>query len=152
MNIKFLIAYLIFIPVALAESSLPDCKGKDTSKWHDCVGAVAIDGTSYVGEFRNGQKNGKGTFTYADGATYFGIFKNGKEHGQGTFTCWNHGSQYIGEFRNGKKHGMGKYSYPDGATYVGQYQNGLLHGQGKLTLPDGSVKKGLFKNDKFVSK
>ena len=46
----------------------------------------------------------------------------------------------------------GKYSYPDGATYVGQYQNGLLHGQGKLTLPDGSVKKGLFKNDKFVSK
>ena len=62
MNIKLLIAYLIFIPMALAESSLPDCKGKDTSKWHDCVGAVAIDGTSYVGEYRNGQKNGKGTW------------------------------------------------------------------------------------------
>jgi len=38
----------------------------------------------YVGEWKNGEKNGQGTYTFHDGGKYVGGWKDGKEHGQGT--------------------------------------------------------------------
>jgi hypothetical protein len=47
------------------------------------------DGTKYVGKWKDDQKHGQGTFTWADGRKYVGEFKDGKLHGQGTYTWAN---------------------------------------------------------------
>ena len=58
----------------------------------------------YVGEFKDGLKNGHGTFTSLDGDKYEGEWVNGKRNGQGTLILplgklgW---SNYVGEFKDG---------------------------------------------------
>ena len=42
------------------------------------------DGSKYVGEFKEGLPNGRGTLTSPDGRKYVGEFKDRKKHGQGT--------------------------------------------------------------------
>ena len=49
-------------------------------------------------------KNGQGAETYPDGTTYVGEFKNGEFHGQGTHTDPD-GTKYVGEWKDGKKVG-----------------------------------------------
>ena len=36
------------------------------------------DGGVYVGEVRNGQRNGQGTYTYASGSVYVGEYRDGE--------------------------------------------------------------------------
>ena len=55
----------------------------------------------YVGEYRDGERTGQGTFYYTDGSKYEGEFKDGKEHGQGTYISHD-GRKYEGEFKDGK--------------------------------------------------
>ena len=41
--------------------------------WHNCVGTYThASGNRYVGEFRNGLRNGKGTFTFLNGDMFVG--------------------------------------------------------------------------------
>ena len=61
---------------------------------------------SMLGEYKDGLKNGQGTFTWNDGGKYVGEFKDGLKNGQGTYT-WNDGGKYVGEYKDGKYHGQG---------------------------------------------
>ena len=63
--------------------------------------------------------NGQGTETYPDGSTYVGEFKDGKKYGQGTMT-FPDGSKYVGEFKDGLPNGQGTLTSPDGSKYVGE--------------------------------
>ena len=78
---------LMVISSAYAQSNLPTCQGSDTTKWNNCFGTLrfANEGERYVGEIKNGQSNGRGTFFYASGITdkYVGEFKDGLYHGLG---------------------------------------------------------------------
>ena len=143
---------LLFSCFLNADTKKLKCKGENHNTWNDCIGSVAQNGTAYVGEFKNGLYNGKGTFTYSDGATYRGEFLNGKESGMGEFNCWEHGSNYKGEFRNGEKHGFGVYKYPDGVIYEGFWKLGKRHGEGTLKYVDGKIKNGNFEDDYFIDK
>jgi hypothetical protein len=40
----------------------------------------------YVGEYKDGQRHGQGTYTWADGTKYVGAWRDNKQHGQGTYT------------------------------------------------------------------
>lgn len=44
---------------------------------------VYANGTTYVGEFKNGKRNGKGSLVYADGSKYEGGWLDDQEHGAG---------------------------------------------------------------------
>ena len=55
----------------------------------------------YVGEYKDGKRNGQGTITWSDGKKYVGEWKNGKRNGQGTQT-WLDGRKYVGEYKDGK--------------------------------------------------
>ena len=64
------------------------------------------DGSKYVGEFKDGKKNGQGTFYYTDGSVYVGELKDGKRNGQGTLTfsdgsTFSDGKKYEGEWKDG---------------------------------------------------
>jgi len=134
------------------------------------------DGSTYEGEFKNGEMNGQGTYTYPDGEKkvgefkdgeiwngqgteivtfggmegtdkYEGGFKNGKSHGQGKYTTYN-GLIYEGEHKDGLRNGQGTETGPSGEKYVGEFKDGWRNGQGTLTSYDGSKYVGEFKNDK----
>ena len=55
-----------------------------------------------MGVFKDGERNGQGTYTDSDGDKYVGEWKDGKKHGQGTYT-WSNGEKYVGEYKNGKE-------------------------------------------------
>jgi len=81
------------------------------------------DGTTYVGEHKDGKMHGQGILTAPNGEKYEGEFKDDKWHGQGTHTS-SYGIKYTGEFKDGKRHGLGTYILPDGEKYVGEYKDG----------------------------
>jgi len=52
---------------------------------------------------------------------YIGERKNGKKDGFGIQT-WNDGASYIGSFRNDKACGLGCFQHSDGDNYVGKFK------------------------------
>ena len=73
--------------------------------------------------------HGHGTYTYAEGDkffgdTYVGEYVNGEKQGKGIFT-WLDGSKYVGDFLHGKKHGNGTYTRRDGSRFAGEWRNDL---------------------------
>ena len=52
----------------------------------------------YVGEYKDGKRDGQGTRTWSDGDKYVGKWKDGKRHGQGTM-IWNNRDKYEGEWK-----------------------------------------------------
>ena len=57
---------LLFCNTVLA---LPKCVGEDTSKWTMCEGTKIFDSElTYVGEWKDGKRHGKGTGSYPSGA------------------------------------------------------------------------------------
>ena len=77
----------------------------------------------YVGEYRDGKRNGQGTVTWSDGKNYVGEFKDGKFNGHGKLT-WSDGKKYVGEWKNGRRDGQGTQTWLDGRKYVGEYKDG----------------------------
>jgi TonB family protein len=68
---------------AFAQSSLPPCQGK-VSRWTNCFGTETLpNGDNFVGEFKDGKRNGQGTLTYASGGKFAGEWLDGLRHGLG---------------------------------------------------------------------
>lgn len=84
-----LLAFGSLTTVSFAQSPpapLTTCSG-EVSTWNECTGTQDLkDGSKYVGEFHNGQFEGKGTLTWKDGDHYVGDFKAGIRNGNGTVT------------------------------------------------------------------
>ena len=135
-----------------------DCEdGFGTAKYID--GGTLYDGklneegnftysyAKYVGQWKNGQFHGNGTYTYSDGENYVGEYMFGKEHGHGTYT-WASGDKYVGEHMFGNQHGYGTLTYTDGAKYEGEYKDGKRNGQGTQISADGDKYEGEWKDGK----
>ena len=69
------------------QSSLPTCNARGSnqigtlylSNWTNCFGTgISAIGEKYVGEWRDGKFNGRGTFFYADGSFEKGIWSDGR--------------------------------------------------------------------------
>ena len=158
--------------IAVPSFALGSCNGSKSIDWDNCIGTeIYDDGSKYVGEYRNGMRNGQGNYTWPNGNTYMGEFKdgtlngmgintykngskyvgeykNGRRNGQGTFIDSN-GTKYIGEFKDGKENGHGTLIYTSGNKYVGEFKDRYPHGQGTLTYSDGTKESGLWKNGEF---
>ena len=84
---------------------------------------------------------------------YIGEYKNGKKNGQGTFIRKNlflGNFEYVGEFKDDKMCGKGTLkNYPDNSIYVGEFKDDKRNGQGDfkglLNSNKITVKKGLLK-------
>ena len=61
-------------------------------------------------EWKNGKRNGQGTFTFASGDKYVGAYRDDKRNGQGTFTFAS-GDKYVGEYKDGKRNGQGTLTF-----------------------------------------
>ncbi len=143
---------------AVAQSNLPACLGTDVTRWTACFGTASTAGHTYIGEFKDGERNGQGTYTYPKGDKYVGELKDGKPNGQGTyfFLADNQfkGDKYVGELKDGKPNGQGTYflladNQFKGDKYVGEYKDGKYNGQGTYTFASGNKYVGEFKDGKY---
>jgi len=98
---------------------------------------------------RNSKKNivSEGLKNLPEGHRYIGDSKNGQPHGQGTY-CWNNNEYYIGEWKNGLFNGKGTHIKSDGSVYVGEFMMGKYHGNGTLSLEGGRKYIGKWVNGK----
>ena len=140
-------------------------------RWTNCVGEwTAPNGTKYVGEFKDGKRNGQfnvrytngeifdgefkadnregqGTLIFPNGNRYVGKFKDGSLNGQGVLT-YSNGDQYVGEFKDNKRNGYFTFTFSSGHRYVGEMKDDNRNGQGTETWPNGAKYIGEFKDDK----
>jgi hypothetical protein len=147
-NLLRYLAFFLMVGGAYAQSKLPACQGRDISRWSNCVGSNTFaSGNKYVGEFKDGKRNGQGTFTFSDGEKYVGEFKDDKIDGQGTYTFAN-GNKYVGEHKDSKINGQGTFTFADGSKYVGEHKDGKRNGQFTATFANGNKYVGEYKDNK----
>ena len=130
--------------------------------------------TTYVGQWKNGQKNGRGQQIWSDGSVYEGYWFHNMAHGKGRlihsqgtiyegywafdqahgtglyFTV--EGSIFQGNWHEDKQHGFGIEKWSNGAFYEGDYFMGMKHGKGKFKWEDGSCYQGDFNENLIQGK
>ena len=95
---------------------------------------------TYVGDFMNGLKHGKGNLSSKDNKfNYDGDFVNDKFEGFGTWI--DHGEKYTGNFKEGKFHGSGNLYKKNGDIYDGEFERGFLI-KGKINFNNGDSCEG----------
>lgn len=77
---------------------------------------------SYTGEIQNGLPNGKGTGIYPYG-TYLGEYKDGLKQGNGQFKYKDGSHQYTGTFHD-DQYDTGKLTESDGFYFDGKFKDG----------------------------
>ena len=133
----------------------------------------------YLGEIKNGLRNGKGKMTYSNGNIYSGDWIDDVFHGKGTYLKpngqsmsgdWENGylirgqiiffknvlgeEKYIGEvvysfFGYPVPHGMGAYFYMNGDKYVGEFVDFKREGKGTFTWANGDSYCGFWQDDEY---
>ena len=111
------------------------------------------DESVYEGYLKNNEFDGYGEYKTKN-YTYIGNFVNGKKQGKGKLEDYTKNIEYEGEFKNNMKNGYGEEKYRDGSIYKGQFKDDMKHGKGKLLLHgNGNYGyEGEFKNDKISGK
>ncbi|XP_077172733.1 radial spoke head 10 homolog B-like isoform X2 [Paroedura picta] len=92
------------------------------------------DGSVYEGEVKNGIRHGFGMYksgTYP--VSYVGQWCEGKRHGKGTIYYNREGtSWYEGDFVNNIRSGWGIRCYKSSNVYEGQWERDVRHGEGRM--------------------
>jgi hypothetical protein len=86
------------------------------------------DGSIYVGDVKDGKKDGQRTLRYASNDEngrkgYKGGWKNDQQDGQGKM-IWTDDRIYEGEFQDRNPNGRGKYRWTNGGIYEGGFPHG----------------------------
>lgn len=121
---------------------LPPKDGKATATWPN--------GDTFVGEYKDGKRTGKGVYRLTSGASYDGDYIENKKSGFGEYVSPD-GGKYTGEWLNDKRHGQGTYKYPNGDVYTGYWKNGAKHGRGSYSYKNnGTSITGVWSNGQVV--
>lgn len=105
------------------------------------------NGDRYVGKFRDGYIDGRGTIYFRDGTEYSGQWKCNRFHGDGTRRFKN-GNVYNGNYVDGKRQGQGKCYFANGDMYSGDWKDDTIHGFGRYYYNNGHSFEGMFRNGK----
>ena len=92
---------------AQQNETLPSCVGTE-STWHNCIGSYDASSakdpnTIFIGEFRNGLRNGVGVTKYADGDMVVAMFKEDKRNGSSAYYKPDGRVAFVDEFQAGQK-------------------------------------------------
>ena len=109
---------LIFVATSYAQSKLPTCeKDIDSTKFDNCYGSAQEENNfAYIGEWKNGNFHGKGTYTRFDKSLKYPMQIR----------------KHEGEFKFGKPHGTVKNINQDGSYEKEDWLNGVRHGKYKV--------------------
>merc|ERR1719215_2164675 len=91
--------------------------------------------------------SGQGVRHNPDGSTYTGQWREGQYHGHGEWKAAPPSCEsYIGEWKKGRKHGYGVQRFPNGDVYEGDWANGKCQDRGKYIYVNGDVFMGIWEN------
>uniref|UniRef100_A0A8C3SXZ0 Radial spoke head 10 homolog B2 n=1 Tax=Chelydra serpentina TaxID=8475 RepID=A0A8C3SXZ0_CHESE len=92
------------------------------------------DGSMYEGEVKNGVRHGYGIYKCGTHpVSYVGQWCEGKRHGKGTIYYNREGtSWYEGDWVNNIKDGWGIRCYKSGNIYEGQWEKNVRRGEGRM--------------------
>ena len=113
-------------------------------------------GWKYVGQFKDGKRDGQGTFMYSDGTKsrgqkqYEGGWKEDKPSGKGTLTFFD-GRKFVGEWKFETVVTNDEVPY-QGKMVPATHRKVVVSAQGTMSYPDGRKEVGEFKNDTFNKK
>ena len=77
-KIVSLFSFLFFLTLGVSHAwALPPCPSNQNATFHNCFGTYEwtsgkFKGDKYVGEWKDDNKHGRGTYTWADGDKYDG--------------------------------------------------------------------------------
>ena len=114
--------------------------------WYGCEErpyAAKVRKESYVGEWKDGKKHGKGEWI-TFGGTYIGLFECDMPHGACHYVSADGMETYTGCWRCGLKHGEGVWEGRNGTRYVGAWLENWHHGKGSYTNGAGETLRGIF--------
>ena len=115
--------------------------------WIEGKQVIKFKDGNYVGELKDGKKNGNGKMMYADGRVYDGAWKDDKKNGQGTMLYANR-DYYDGNWEGDLQIGNGSMVYANGNYYNGKWRDNQRHGFGMMKYADDNVYEGNFLRDK----
>ena len=112
-------------------------------------------GATYNGEYKETKDklqilHGQGEFT-SSAFRYKGEFRDGKKQGKGTY-IWANGNRYEGDFVDDEPSGRGKFTFPSGDQYEGEYSKGAFNGKGVFISKNGDRTEGPFVNGQAQGK
>ncbi|KAH3723085.1 2-isopropylmalate synthase [Pelomyxa schiedti] len=101
---------------------------------------------TYDGDWRDGLKHGRGTYTWPDGVTYDGEWNNNKFDGwESAAAKLNQAAAvmvtvYEGWWNNGQRHGHGMWRSPEtGTIYCGEWDHDVMSGTARMLIGDNST-------------
>ncbi|KAL3766693.1 hypothetical protein ACHAW5_006951 [Stephanodiscus triporus] len=130
-----------------AESCTYEGEYNDFGKRHGDGVLKWANGDEYVGKFKDGFIEGRGTINFHDGTEYSGQWMKNRFHGEGC-RRFNNGNVYNGQYICGKRQGLGKCYFANGDTYVGDWKKDTIHGFGKYYYSNGHRFEGMFRDGK----
>ncbi|HCT30597.1 MAG TPA: hypothetical protein DIW31_07645, partial [Bacteroidales bacterium] len=114
-------------------------------------------GDKYIGEFKDGYRDGAGVYFWHSGDKYIGYWSEGVINGYGT-QFFSSGSRMSGTFKNSNivgtsystsgciygncDDGFGVWVYETGDMYVGNWSGGYRDGEGTYLYADGEKYTG----------
>ena len=108
------------------------------------------NGTTFIGEQKNGKIVGYGEAQYANKESYEGEFKSGLCDGYG-IKHFENGDWFEGDFIAGQIDGDGIYHWKNGDQYDGKWADGVRTGRGIFTGEDGTTEAQIWMEDVFVT-
>lgn len=134
-------------------------------------GRLDYDGDYYIGEHKDGERNGLGKYFFENGGWAEGTFikdaltgharryyKESNRTDEGEYIDWERtgkgkmtwasGYWYEGEWNESGANGYGTFFYPEvSGRYTGSFVNGNREGTGKMVWDDGCIYQGDWRND-----
>ena len=104
------------------------------------------DGSIYIGAFVMDKVNGFGKLIHTDGDIYYGFWKDDRASGAGKY-CTNKDASYSGFWEKDKQNGFGEEIWPKGSNFKGDYKDGTKSGIGVFYFENGSIYEGEFYNN-----
>ena len=106
---------------------------------------VYENGRKYIGQFKNGKREGYGIMFFPDGGRYEGNWENDLAHGKG-IEYYKDGDRYEGEYFEDEEDGEGVYYYKNGDRIMGNYKNGKKIGKHVKLCSNGEIQVINFDN------
>jgi len=111
-----------------------------------------MDSGDYTGDIsETGKREGKGTCQWVDGSIYIGEWKDGMRHGKGIYTLAD-GTRYEGMWVEDRKQGEGELMLNNKEIIRCTWDNDRINGEGTFDNGNGKVIPAIWHYDMMIPK